>query len=112
MEANGVGVGVSRPGAVAAVTSGPSSGGNTPHTIPVTVVSGLPLSRYLQWMFSMTQMEFLPAAGWWAAVSGKPCWPTGHGIHIGHPVGRRLFFIETVAVFCVESTSLRTVFVN
>lgn len=40
MEASGVGVGVAPPEAVAAVTSGPGSGGNTPHTIPVTLVSG------------------------------------------------------------------------
>lgn len=50
MEASGVGVGVAPPEAVAAVTSGPSSGGNTPHTIPVTLVSAassaqLPLSE-------------------------------------------------------------------
>lgn len=36
----GVGVGLAPAGAVAALTSGPSSGGSTPHTIPVTVVSG------------------------------------------------------------------------
>ncbi|RMC17185.1 hypothetical protein DUI87_05762 [Hirundo rustica rustica] len=39
-EASGVGVRVASAGVVAAVTSGPSSGGRTPHTIPVTVVSG------------------------------------------------------------------------
>lgn len=39
-EVSGVEVGVAPAGAVAAFASGPSSGGNTPHTIPVTVVSG------------------------------------------------------------------------
>lgn len=39
-EASGVGIGAAPAGTVAAVTSGPSSGGNTPHTILVTVVSG------------------------------------------------------------------------
>lgn len=45
-----------------------------------------------QWRFSMAQLEFLPAAGWRAAVPGKPCSPTGHGVHISHPGGRRFVF--------------------
>lgn len=113
-EASGVGIGVAPAGTVAAVTSGPSSGGNTPHTILVTVVSGassiqVPLSGCSpchSWNFFQQQaggrlcvrQTLLAHRSWHSCRSCSRSWIC--------------FSLEQLLVFCVESTSLRTVCVN
>lgn len=64
-EGSGAGVGVAPAGAAAAVPAGPSSEGNTPHIIPVAVVSGasriqVPLSGCSlchSWNFFSSRLE-------------------------------------------------------
>lgn len=93
VDASGVGVGVAPPEAVAAGNIRAQFRWKHSSHYPCNfVVSFFQSPGTPQWRFSMPQLEFLPAAGWRAAVSGKPCWPTGDGVHISHPVGRRFVF--------------------
>lgn len=88
-EASGVGIGAAPAVTVAAVTSGPSSGGNTPHTILVLWCQVLPVSRYpsvgiLHATVGISSSRRLEDS----CVASKQCWPAGDGVHIGHAVGR------------------------
>ncbi|XP_068793202.1 pumilio homolog 2 isoform X15 [Struthio camelus] len=90
-EAIGVGVGVASAGAVVGATSGPSSGGNNPLTIPATAVSGasnvqVPLSGRSQDDATVGYFFQRQAGEQLSGYSSKHRWPTGDSVHVDHSV--------------------------
>nr|XP_032630022.1 pumilio homolog 2 isoform X8 [Chelonoidis abingdonii] len=97
-EASGVGIGVAPAGTVGGATagpgpgtSGPSSGGNNPHTIPTAAVSGafsvqVPLSGRSQDDATVGYFFQRQAGEQLSGYSSKHRWPTGDSIHVDHSV--------------------------
>ncbi|XP_053877678.1 pumilio homolog 2 isoform X4 [Malaclemys terrapin pileata] len=97
-EASGVGIGVAPAGTVGGATagpgpgtSGPSSGGNNPHTIPTAAVSGafnvqVPLSGRSQDDATVGYFFQRQAGEQLNGYSSKHRWPTGDSIHVDHSV--------------------------
>ncbi|XP_073192023.1 pumilio homolog 2 isoform X5 [Lepidochelys kempii] len=97
-EASGVGIGVAPAGTVGGRTagpgpgtSGPSSGGNNPHTIPTATVSGasnvqVPLSGRSQDDATVGYFFQRQAGEQLSGYSSKHRWPTGDSIHVDHSV--------------------------
>nr|XP_025034505.1 pumilio homolog 2 isoform X4 [Pelodiscus sinensis] len=97
-EASGVGVGVAPAGTVGGTsagpgpgTSGPSSGGNNPHTIPAAAVSGasnvqVSLSGRSQDDATVGYFFQRQAGEQLSGYSSKHRWPTGDSIHVDHSV--------------------------
>uniref|UniRef100_A0A8C4XZD3 Pumilio RNA binding family member 2 n=1 Tax=Gopherus evgoodei TaxID=1825980 RepID=A0A8C4XZD3_9SAUR len=97
-EASGVGIGVAPAGTVGGATagpgpgtSGPSSGGNNPHTIPTAAVSGafnvqIPLSGRSQDDATVGYFFQRQAGEQLSGYSSKHRWPTGDSIHVDHSV--------------------------
>uniref|UniRef100_A0A8B9QE74 Pumilio RNA binding family member 2 n=1 Tax=Apteryx owenii TaxID=8824 RepID=A0A8B9QE74_APTOW len=90
-EASGVGVRVAPAGTVVGTTSGPNSGGNNPHTIPATAVSGasnvqVPLSGRSQDDATVGYFFQRQAGEQLSGYSSKHRWPTGDSIHVDHSV--------------------------
>ncbi|KAM9155004.1 pumilio homolog 2 isoform 8-T8 [Pangshura tecta] len=97
-EASGVGIGVAPAGTVGGATagpgpgtSGPSSGGNNPHTIPTAAVSGafnvqVPLSGRSQDDATVGYFFQRQAGEELSGYSSKHRWPTGDSIHVDHSV--------------------------
>lgn len=103
-EASGVGIGVAPAGTVGGRTagpgpgtSGPSSGGNNPHTIPTATVSGasnvqVPLSGRSQDDATVGYFFQRQAGEQLSGYSSKHRWPTGDSIHVDHSVGSLFVF--------------------
>lgn len=96
-EAGGVGVGIDPAGTVVEATSGPNSGGNTPHTIPATAASGassvqVPLSGCSRDDATVGYFFQRQAGEQLSGYSSKYLWPRGDSIPIDHLVGSLFVF--------------------
>ncbi|XP_025972444.1 pumilio homolog 2 isoform X2 [Dromaius novaehollandiae] len=90
-EASGVGVGVAPAGTVVGATSGPNSGGNNPHTVPATAVSGasnvqVPLSGRSQDDATIGYVFQRQAGEQLSGYSSKHRWPSGDSIQVDHSI--------------------------
>lgn len=93
-EASGVGIGVASAGTVVGAAAGLSAGGNTPHPIPATAVSGASrvLSGHSQDDATVGYFFQRQAGEQLRGYSSTHCWLTGDSIYVDRSVGSLFVF--------------------